>query len=48
MDAIWDILEICAYLVNQENDVNAVHTNLCSSIENYNFVDWIDNVDSTQ
>ena len=48
MDAIWDILEICAYLVNQENDVNAVHTNLNSSIENYNFVDWIDNVDSTQ
>ena len=39
MDAIWDILEICACLVNQENDVNAVHTNLSSSIENYNFVD---------
>lgn len=39
MDAIWDILEICGCLVNQENDVNAVNTNLSSSIQNYNFVD---------
>ena len=34
MDAIWDILEMCACLVNKENDITHLELKIKTSLKN--------------